>query len=167
MPPTAPERSTDRTPPVARLGVAATILLTAWGVFAFGAVYAWAYLPLAAAAAILGIVLWKHSTNRVQELPRPILWGLAGIAGAATLQLIPLPAAVRSLLSPSTDSLLRTIDLSFAASAAAGSPLVHALSIDPQLRGGDCSFSHRSRCSSPAWSPSSAGTVCARSSPLS
>ena len=56
---------------------------------------------------------------------------MAGIAGAATLQLIPLPAAVRSLLSPSTDSLLRTIDLSFAASAAAGSPLVHALSIDP------------------------------------
>ena len=131
MPLTAPERSADRNPAVARLGVAATVLLTAWGVFAFGAVYPWAYLPLAAAAALLGIVLWKQTTNRAQGLPRPILLGLGGIAAGATLQLIPLPAAVRTVLSPSADLVLRTIDLSFAASAATGGPLVHALSIDP------------------------------------
>ena len=128
---TAPERSADRNPALARLGVAATVLLTAWGVVAFGAVYQWAYLPLAAASAILGILLWKHTTNRVHGLPRPILLGLGGIAVGSTAQLIPLPEAVRNVLSPSTDVVLRAIDLSFAASAAANGPLVHALSIDP------------------------------------
>ena len=131
MPHTAPEQSPASPSAFAHLGFAATVLLATWGVLAFGAVYDWAYLPLAASAAILGLVLWKRTTNAPQGLPRPILLSLGAVAGGAVVQLIPLPAGVRAGISPSTDTLLRTIDLAFAAAAASGTPLLHPLSIDP------------------------------------
>jgi O-antigen ligase len=130
MPPTASDRPADSSSTFARFGFAATILLVAWGVLAFGAVYQWAYIPLALAAAALGLVLWKW-TAKVQGLPRPILLALAAIAAGAVFQLLPLPSAARAAISPSTDALLGTIDLAFASTRVNGARVVHALTIDP------------------------------------
>lgn len=131
MPHTSPERPPASLSAFAHLGFAATVLLTTWGVLAFGAVYDWAYLPLASGAGTLGLVLWKRTTNAYQGLPRPILLSLGAVVAGATFQLIPLPAGARAAISPSTDTLLRTIDLAFAAAATSGTPLLHPLSIDP------------------------------------
>jgi O-antigen ligase len=131
MPPTAPERSPGSHSAFAYLGFAATSLLITWGVLAFGAVYQWAYFPLAAGATVLGIVLWKGTTNPYQGLPRPILLALGAAAAGVAFQLIPLPSGARVAISPATDTLLRTIDLTFAAAMVNGTRLTHPLSIDP------------------------------------
>ena len=75
--------------------------------------------------------MWKRTTNPYQALPRPILLSLGAAAGGAAFQLIPLPAGARVAISPSTDTLLGTIDLTFAAAMVNGTPLTHPLSIDP------------------------------------
>src|SRR5689334_5065058 len=62
----------------------------AWGAFAFGAVYRWAYTPLAAGCAAIGVVALV-----VERRGRPPLLalgiGLMAILAAIALQLVPLP----------------------------------------------------------------------------
>jgi hypothetical protein len=97
----------------------------AWGVLAFGAVYPWAYWPLAAAAAVLGI--WGIAATAAWRDPRvrQLAAGLGVLATAITLQLVALPYDFVTWLSPSLDAFLRAYQLGFRP------PARHALSIDP------------------------------------
>ena len=83
----------------------------AWGVLAFGAVYPWAYGPLAAACAGLGV--WAIVRTRAWRDPRArvIMICLASVALAVALQLIPLPYDWFVRLSPATDRLVRALEV--------------------------------------------------------
>jgi len=111
-----------------------TVGALAWGVLTFGAVYPWAYRPLLVALAGLGT--WGafapagSSTRRVN---RNLAIGLALLASAVALQLVPVPRDTLLAISPSADSLLRHYDLAYASSSTEGGVVArHALSIQPQ-----------------------------------
>lgn len=120
------------------------MLTLAWGALAFGAVYPWAYWPLAAACAILG--LWafagkpeglRHRGTGGAEAPRQhhsparaLAVGLLVLVLAVAIQLVPIPARTLARISPSTDTFLRSYDAQYAADA--GTRLPHPLSIRPQ-----------------------------------
>jgi O-antigen ligase len=97
----------------------------AWGVLSFGAVYPWAYWPLAAACAALG--LWAIVATQAWRDPRTrVLAGALGaIALAIGIQLIALPYAWLSAVSPGVDRFLREYQIAYHPAA------VHPLSIDP------------------------------------
>jgi hypothetical protein len=108
--------------------IAAVLLVIAWGAFAFGAVYPWAYWPLFGVAATIGIT--QLVARRGQWAARPntnVMRAFALVAVAIALQLVPLPQAVIAFVSPATDALLRERDLGYAS----GLFTWHALSIDP------------------------------------
>ena len=118
-------------------GVVTAIL--AWGVLAFGAVYPWSYWPLLAGCAVAGVIVAVDRRARSQ-IPRSIVAGLAGLAGAVLLQLAPLPVELLDRISPVTTSLLARYDLRYAAGShglmdAAGQAAwwlrLHPFSIDP------------------------------------
>jgi O-antigen ligase len=98
--------------------------IVAWGAFAFGAVYPWAYAPLAAAALIAGAI--GLFAGRSQRVPRIVPAALAAAALAIGLQLVPLPPAALRAISPSTPDVLARYQLIGPSSSG-----VHALSIDP------------------------------------
>jgi O-antigen ligase len=109
------------------------LLLIAWGAFAFGAVYDWAYTPLFWAAAAVGLLGIFAPGARVR---RPIAWPIVVVAALIALigfgQLIPLAPATIATLSPATDGFLRTYDLGYQLAATTGAAgYRHALSIDP------------------------------------
>lgn len=96
--------------PLILLGAA--LFLVAGGTLTFGAVYPWAFTPLAIGAALLGGV--GIVTGRKGR--PPVAWltgGLALIAVAMTLQLVPMRASLLARLSPGTDQFLRQQDLSY------------------------------------------------------
>jgi O-antigen ligase len=71
------------------------VVIAAWALFAFAGTYAWTLLPLAAAAFTLTIIV------RPAIAGREVLDGLLCCClGLTALQLLPLPASVRSALSP-------------------------------------------------------------------
>ncbi len=105
-------------------------LLVAWGAFAFGAVYAWSYIPLGAGAAAVGVWgVWRYGTRhrRLASARSGIVTGLTACAAAGALQLLPMPASMLAALSPNAHRLLRSFDLPYAV----GAPPFHPLSIDP------------------------------------
>lgn len=124
---------------------AAVVTTLAWGVFAFGAVYPWAYRPLLAACAVIGVAgcCWPRPASH--RLNAPLLIGLAAVVAAAAVQLIPLPGGALSRISPSTPAFLDRYDVAFAfrstlertsgpvceSPGAAGRRAAHPLSIDP------------------------------------
>jgi O-antigen ligase len=97
----------------------------AWGVLAFGAVYPWAYWPLAVAATGLGV--WGIIATRAWEDPRArsLALALAAIAAAIGLQLVSLPYAWLDTLSPAVDGFLRRLHIFYHPAS------LHPLSIDP------------------------------------
>ena len=97
----------------------------AWGVLAFGAVYPWAYWPLALAAAGLGV--WGIIATRAWEDPRAraLTLALAAVAAAIGVQLVSLPYAWLDTLSPAVDGFLRRLHIFYHPAS------VHPLSIDP------------------------------------
>jgi O-antigen ligase len=99
--------------------VVATILAVAWGTFAFGAVYPWAYVPLAVACAIIGAT--GLAAGRRPMHARWLFVGLVAIFAIGLIQLIPLPPSLLATLSPGTDRFLRAYDLTYAAGARSGS----------------------------------------------
>ncbi|HUL73819.1 MAG TPA: O-antigen ligase family protein [Vicinamibacterales bacterium] len=107
-------------------GFAGILMATlAWGVLAFGGVYPWAYWPLAAASASLGVwaIVKTHAWHdaRVRALAR---W-LGAIAAAVGLQMVALPYAWLDRWSPSVDRFLRDYQIGYL-------PAVrHPLSIAP------------------------------------
>ena len=107
------------------LGLA--LALVAWGALAFGAVYPWAWQPLIAGAAAVGLlaILTTRAAGVAADDTR-LLWALAAIAVAIALQLVPLPPSTLGLISPATVSFLLANDLQYSIA-----PANHALSIDP------------------------------------
>ena len=96
----------------ARLYLAALLLTLSWGLLAFGAVYPWAYTPLGFAAIVvggLGLVLGRSRP----WTERPVALALALIGVVAALQLVPLPTALLSRISPNTLRFLESVDLTW------------------------------------------------------
>jgi O-antigen ligase len=122
----------------ALLGLSAVAI--AWGALAFGAVYPWAYAPLAIACGVVGIGALVLE-RRGRPTLRPLAASLGAVAVAIGLQMVPLPPALLAQVSPGTDGFLRQYDLSYVVaqagtagteSAPADAPLPrHPLSIAP------------------------------------
>ena len=118
-------------PRVGLTGPARALLVAgiAWGAFAFGAVYPWAYWPLAiaaAAVALAGLVTPAAIGWRTLDLTAVTL-ALAIFLVAAAAQLVPLPAATIHAISPETPSIVAQLDLTVQLDPASARPLT----IDP------------------------------------
>ena len=127
---------TGRPPALAAVSLYAQTLLVgtiAWGAFAFGSVYPWAYGPLAAGAvavAIASLVVPAPPPSpplRALHLG-PLAGGLALFAAAVALQLVPLSLAWLRTVSPHALDVVTAFDLTLGAH-----PDRHALSIAPRL----------------------------------
>jgi len=98
-----------------------------WGAFTFGAVYPWAAVPLFWASSAIGILgLIAPGASRPGRLNAALAVGLALVAAAVAVQLIPLNASTLARLSPQTHA--------FLAQYVVGYPEVvteHSLSIRP------------------------------------
>ncbi len=102
------------------------VALIAWGAFAFGAVYPWAYWPLAALAAGLGAWGLVRTAADGRLRMRVLAGALGVIASAIVLQTIPLPYAWFVRVSPGADRLLAQYDLRYAFARPAWHPLTIA-----------------------------------------
>lgn len=86
---------------VARVLLVATI---AWGAFAFGAVYPWAYWPLLASSVLVGFIglvapapfTWRHLDMR------HVMAAVGLLLAACAVQLLPLPLGLLERISPNT-----------------------------------------------------------------
>ena len=105
-----------------------TTLILAWGALAFGAVYAWAYWPLAVVSVLCGAIALSAHTHAPRLPSAAVVISVAAIAVAVVVQLIPLPASVLAVVSPRAGDLLSELDILFAAQAIDG----HAMSIAPR-----------------------------------
>jgi putative inorganic carbon (HCO3(-)) transporter len=97
----------------------------AWGALAFGAVYPWAYWPMATACALLGAWGLLHSRGWREGRLRALCWALGGVGLAIGVQLVPLPLSVFKALSPNGDRFLLQYDLGYRFQP----PTWHALSV--------------------------------------
>ena len=85
--------------------VAATFTIVMWGALAFGAVYSWAFLPLAWACAVTGVAALAFVRKPSPNITS-LGFALGLIAIVIALQLIPLTPSVLRRVSPSTESFL-------------------------------------------------------------
>jgi O-antigen ligase len=120
----SPRTGRDRSWWVQNLLIAAL----AWGAFAFGAVYPWAYWPLAGVVAALSILGLQGVAIRRSLHLKLLTAALTLFAAAAALQLVPLPSTWVELLSPRVHDVVANFDL-----GAGAHPDRHPLSIAPQL----------------------------------
>jgi uncharacterized membrane protein len=97
----------------------------AWGAFAFGAVYGWAFTPLLIAAVVVAALSCAIDTHRAFN--RPVAVCLVAVAAAIAVQLLPVTQPTRRAVSPASERILQRYDLSYMNSA----PARRALSIDP------------------------------------
>jgi hypothetical protein len=106
------------------LGVCLLVLL-AWGALAFGAVYPWAYWPLAVAAALVGT--WGIIESEAWRHPRTkgLAIALAAVATAMAVQVVPLPSAVVGWVSPGVEGFFQRYQFGYEA------PAFRTLSIAP------------------------------------
>jgi O-antigen ligase len=99
------------------------LALTGWSLFAFAGAYRWTLVPVMAAALV---AVWRVrprvGTGPHRLFDTLVLISVTGVAA----QLVPLPAAVRQLVSPETE---RARD---ALLVGGGRPTFEALSLDPQ-----------------------------------
>jgi O-antigen ligase len=117
--------------------VTGTLLLIAWGAFAFGAVYPWAYTPLAIGCAGIGII-GLFAGQRSFDAVRRVFFALTAFGVLTLLQLLPVPMSWLALVNPGTVGFLRRYDLAFSltggdAVPGAGEATTHAISIAPAL----------------------------------
>ena len=103
------------------------VVVMAWGALAFGAVYSWAYWPLAAALVALGVWGLASAGRPVQLHARALAAGLLVVGCAIAVQIIPLPYAWFARISPGADRLLTQYTLGYAFDR----PPWHPLSISP------------------------------------
>lgn len=89
---------------------AAIILLLAWSLLAFGAVYDWAFAP-AAVLALVGAGITASASGSLRARSWLDLWLLLVVAVAA-FQLVPLPESLRTLLSPNSTAYFARVSLS-------------------------------------------------------
>lgn len=96
----------------------------AWGALAFGAVYPWAYWPLAAACALSGVAgIIATRGVQVEAGGTALACALVGLFVAIGLQLVPLPVRVLVAISPRTVDLLRSLNPAFAGGLMSQHPL--------------------------------------------
>jgi len=96
--------------------------------FAFGAVYPWAYWPVASICAISGalaLIALRRSVN--VGISRSLAIALALVLSAAALQLVPLPMRALNAISPHASYILRELY----PDEALGLSRAHSLSISP------------------------------------
>lgn len=103
------------------------MLTIAWGAFAFGAVYPWAYWPLAAAAAISGMAT-AYAAGIVEVRVRFLVAGILFFGLTPIAQLVSLPLTTLQQISPATVSALQQMDLQ----VSTGLISSHPISLDPQ-----------------------------------
>lgn len=123
-----PDRQASTPRAIHSLLVALTLLTIAWGVFAFGSVYRWAYTPLAAACALVGcagLLAGRRGRPRLGW----IALGLLAILAAVGLQLVPLSLGTLIRVSPGTDAFLGHYDFAYQVARATEPP--HPISIAP------------------------------------
>jgi len=97
----------------------------AWGAFAFGAVYSWAYLPLALSGAVLFALAFASRSGRPASLP--LATAVMIVATAIAIQLLPIGLEALRRWSPETSRTLETINPAVAAHVFQR----HPLTIDP------------------------------------
>jgi hypothetical protein len=127
---TAVAAGSSRSPTASALAQWVLVASIAWGVFAFGAVYPWAFWPLV--VGILVVVLDGLLTTarpRAALEPRALSIALAALVLLIVVQLVPLPLSIVRALSPATVESIVQLD----PTAAAGLVALHPLSIDPSL----------------------------------
>ncbi len=110
---------------------ALVVLVLAWGAFAFGAVYDWAYTPLFWAAAAVGALgCLAPGSESKPRVPWALIGALLAIAAIVCLQLIPLTTGQLTSVSPAADRLLAKYEVGY--TYARGLPAFrHPLSINP------------------------------------
>lgn len=101
------------------------IATLAWGAFAFGAVYPWAYWPLAVAGAGIGVYTLQRTRGWRDPRVRNFAIALAAIAIAIGVQIVSLPYAVVQRLSPALDRFFYEFALSYHPAS------LHSLSLAP------------------------------------
>lgn len=91
-------------------GAAGAALVTAWTLFAFGAVYPWASRPAVAAS----LALLAHVRPTVfRDRTAAVDAALAALIGYVWLQALPLPPALVAMLSPANGTTLADLSLAF------------------------------------------------------
>ena len=120
--PAAPRASGKSVSPV----MAGAWLALAWSVLAFGGVYPWAYWPLFALAAAVGMVGILQSRRDVFSANRRVAIAILAVAVPILVQLVPVPRDVLLAITPQTDEMLRQVDLAYATD-----PGPHPISLDP------------------------------------
>ena len=110
--------------------VACVLVLIAWGVLSFGAVYPWAYWPLSTGAALVGAYgLVQHRQLAAMPLSRGLLIAFAATFVAMLVQVIPFRRETIAAWSPNATHVLENYDVLYASSVQPP----HALSIQPEL----------------------------------
>ena len=105
---------------------ALAMVAVCWGAFAIGGAHAWGYWPLACLCLAAGLIgLCSASADAGPD--RTLIAGLALVALAIAVQLVPLPLAWLDTLSPRMLPLLENVDFEYGA----GLVRTHPLSIDP------------------------------------
>ena len=114
--------------------IAGAVAVVAWGALAFGAVYPWAFTPLLIAAAATGALgAFMYRRRAVSRQTRLAFLALVCVLAAGLIQVIPLPPAALSVLSPSADAFLRNYDLAYSLGAIdIGRQPWHPLSLAPR-----------------------------------
>jgi O-antigen ligase len=105
---------------------AAILVLVSWGALSFGAVYPWAFAPLYAGCAVVGVMAFLRRQRRTTATDVPLAVSLMLLTIAIAVQLIPLHAETIRAISPQTDTFLQRYVLGYASSIER-----HALSIEP------------------------------------
>jgi O-antigen ligase len=101
------------------------IAALAWGALSFGAVYAWAYWPLAWACALLGMNAMAYTRALQDQRVRSLIVALSGVALTIAIQLVAVPYWVLLNLSPAFDRFFREYEIVYHPAT------LHALSIAP------------------------------------
>jgi O-antigen ligase len=104
---------------------ATLVALISWGALAFGAPYPWAFIPLYAGCALVGIA-GCLSRRKTSSLDLPLAAALLCLTVAISVQLVPLHESIIRWLSPETDLFLQRYVVGYATMAER-----HALSIEP------------------------------------
>jgi O-antigen ligase len=91
---------------------AGSAVAVVWGALAFGAVYPWAFTPLAVLCALVGAAALAGVSRGVPPVGGLAL-GLGAIALATVVQMIPLPLSVLTRVSPGTDAYLSDYDFGY------------------------------------------------------
>ena len=107
--------------------MASLIVLTlAWGALAFGAVYPWAFLPLA--VTLLGIAACQWRPSRPAGL---LPWASLLLVAAVAAQLVPLGVGTLARISPAAVRVIGSLDVAVANGIATS----HPISINPSGTG--------------------------------